>query len=51
VLCFWENREHGISTMELAKRMKIDQPTVTQSIARGGKIVAEKQLLMTTDVK
>jgi len=51
VLCFWANRELGISTMELAKRLKIAQPTVTQSIARGEKIVAEKQLLMSTDVK
>jgi DNA-binding MarR family transcriptional regulator len=51
VLCFWANRELGISTVELAKRLKIAQPTVTQSVARGEKIVAEKQLLMSTDVK
>jgi REP element-mobilizing transposase RayT len=51
VLCFWANRELGISTVELAKRFKIAQPTVTQSIARGEKIVAEKQLLMTADEK
>jgi len=51
VLCFWANRELGISTVELAKRLKIAQPTVTQSIARGEKIVAEKQLLMTVDEK
>jgi len=37
--------------VELAKRQKIAQPTVTQSIARGEKIVAEKQLLMTADGK
>ena len=51
VLCFWANRELGISTVELAKILKIAQPTVTQSIARGEKIVAEKQLLMTADGK
>jgi DNA-binding MarR family transcriptional regulator len=51
VLCFWANRELGISTVELAKRLKIAQPTVTQSIARGEKVVAEKQLLVSTDVK
>jgi hypothetical protein len=51
VLCFWANRELGISTVELAKRLKIAQPTVTQSVARGEKIVAEKQLLMTVDEK
>jgi len=51
VLCFWANRDLGISTVELARRLKIAQPTVTQSVARGEKIVTEKQLLMSTDVK
>jgi putative transposase len=51
VLCFWANRELGIGTVELAKKLKIAQPTVTQSIARGEKIVAEKQLRMTADGK
>jgi DNA-binding MarR family transcriptional regulator len=37
--------------LELAKRLKIAQPTVTQSVARGEKIVAEKQLLISADVK
>jgi hypothetical protein len=45
------HRELGISTVELARRLRIAQPTATQSIARGEKIVAEKQLLMSTDVK
>ena len=44
VLCFWANRELGISTVELAKRFKIAQPTVTQSVERGDRIVAEKKL-------
>lgn len=50
VLCFWANRHLGISTVKLARRLKIAQPTVTQSVARGEKLVAEKQLLMSTDM-
>ena len=51
VLCFWANRELGIRTVELARKLKIAQSTVTQSIARGEKIVAEKQLRMSSDLK
>ena len=51
VLCFWANRELGISTVELARRLKIAQPTVTQSVARGEKVVVEKRLIMHTDMK
>jgi len=51
VLCFWANRELGINTVELARRLKIAQPTVTQSVARGEKLVAEKQFLMSADMK
>jgi putative transposase len=51
VLCFWANRELGISTLELAQRLKIAQPTVTQSVARGEKVVAEKQFSMVTGLK
>jgi chromosomal replication initiation ATPase DnaA len=41
VLCYWANRELGISTVKLAKSLTIDQPTVTRSIARGEGIVLE----------
>ena len=51
VLCFWANRELGISTVELTRRLKIAQPTVTQSVARGEKVVVEKRFLMSTDMK
>ncbi len=51
VLCFWANRELGISTVELARRLKIAQPTVTQSVARGEKVVAEKRLFMSADMQ
>jgi putative transposase len=51
VLCFWANRELGISTVELANRLKLAQPTVTQSVARGERIVAEKRFFMAENIK
>jgi chromosomal replication initiation ATPase DnaA len=51
VLCYWANRELGISTVELANRLKIAQSTATQSVARGERIVAEKRLLLSVDMK
>ena len=44
VLCYWAAREFGISTSELSKRLGISQPTASQSVKRGEKIVKEKQL-------
>jgi REP element-mobilizing transposase RayT len=44
VLCYWATREIGISTVELSKRLNISQPTVSQSVQRGEKIVAEQRL-------
>ncbi|MBU1905000.1 MAG: hypothetical protein KJ573_15590, partial [Proteobacteria bacterium] len=35
---------HGISTLEFSKRLGISQPTASQSVKRGEKIVKEKQL-------
>lgn len=46
VLCYWANRELGISTVALAIKLNIAQSTVTQSVRRGEKIVAEKRLLL-----
>lgn len=51
VLCYWANRELGISTVELAGRLKIAQPTVTQSVARGEKVVAARQFLKSSGIK
>jgi REP element-mobilizing transposase RayT len=44
VLCYWAARELGISTLELSKRLGISQPTASQSVTRGEKIVKEKRL-------
>jgi len=46
VLCYCEARELGISTLELSKRLGVSQPTASQSVKRGGKIVNEKELKM-----
>jgi hypothetical protein len=44
VLCFWASRELGISTLELSKKLGISQPTASQSVKRGEKIVMERGL-------
>jgi putative transposase len=42
VLCYWATRQLGVSTLELSKRLGISQPTASQSVKRGEKVVAEK---------
>jgi DNA-binding MarR family transcriptional regulator len=37
-------RELGLSTVELAGRLGISQPTASQSVKRGEKIVRDKNL-------
>jgi REP element-mobilizing transposase RayT len=49
VVCFWGHRELGISTVELSKRLKISQPTASQSVTRGQKIVQEHMLSLFDD--
>jgi REP element-mobilizing transposase RayT len=44
VLCYWAARELGISTLELSKRLGISQPTASQSVKRGEKLVVDKKL-------
>jgi len=44
VVCYWGNRELGMSTIELSKKMNISQPTASQSVVRGQKIVREEKL-------
>jgi hypothetical protein len=44
VLCYWATRELGITTVELSKRLRVSQPTVSQSVKRGEKIAAEAGL-------
>jgi chromosomal replication initiation ATPase DnaA len=44
VACYWGNREPGMSTIELSKKMNISQPSASQSVRRGQKIVQEEKL-------
>jgi len=44
LLCYWGVRELGMKTVELAKKVNLAQPTVSQAVSRGKKI-AEKQAL------
>jgi hypothetical protein len=44
VPCDWVARELGISTLALSKRLGISQPTASQSVKRGEKIIKEKNL-------
>lgn len=44
VVCYWGNRELGMSTIELSKKMNISQPTASQSVVRGQKIARAEKL-------
>jgi len=44
VLCYWAAQELGLSMVELDGRLGIFQPTASQSVKRGEKIVREKGL-------
>lgn len=42
VLCYWGTRELGLTTVKLAKRLHLSQPTVSQSALRGREIALEE---------
>jgi REP element-mobilizing transposase RayT len=44
VVCYFGARELGLSTVELARRLHLSQPAVSQSVQRGEKIASEKDL-------
>ena len=46
LLCYWANRELGITTVELARRLNLAQLTVSQSVDRGERIAAEKRVTL-----
>jgi hypothetical protein len=41
LLCFWAHRRLGMSTVEIAKKLKISQPAVSRSSKRGEQIENE----------
>lgn len=49
ILLYWAHRELGISTVDLAKRMKLSQPSVSQSIKRGERLIIEEGHVLSPD--
>ena len=48
LLCYWGHRELGISTVELARRLRLTQPAISQSVARGSAIAVSEGLVLAT---
>jgi hypothetical protein len=44
LLCYWGTRELGMTTVELARRLNLAQPTVSQAVIRGQKIAEDQGL-------
>ncbi|MFO7646111.1 MAG: transposase, partial [Desulfosarcina sp.] len=44
LLCYWATRELGMTTIELSKKLRLSQPTISQSAKRGQKIAQTKGL-------
>ena len=44
LLCYWGTRELNMTTVELAKKLNLAQPTISQSVMRGRRIAKEKGL-------
>jgi hypothetical protein len=51
ILCYWATRELGISTVQLAKQLKLAQSTVSQSVLRGEKILSGNKLNLFSELK
>jgi putative transposase len=49
VLCFWAHRKLGMSTIEIANKLKISQPAVSRSSRRGEKIEKENKFSFIAD--
>jgi putative transposase len=46
LLCYWGTRELGMTTVDLASRLKWAQPTVSQTVIRGRKISEDLLLIL-----
>ena len=46
LLCYWATRELRMTTIELSKKLKLSQPTISQSAKRGQKIAQENGLFL-----
>ena len=49
LLCFWAHRKLGMSTIEVAKRLKISQPAASRLSKRGERIEKETRCDLTED--
>jgi len=51
LLCYWGTRELGMTTVELAKKLKLAQPTISQAAMRGQKTAAGAGLKLSEQIK
>jgi len=51
LLCYWGARELGMTTVELAQKVNLAQPTVSQAILRGQKICEDLGLSLRSQLK
>ena len=49
LLCFWAHRKLGMTTVQIAARLRIGQPSVSRSSIRGETIAGENQLILMSD--
>ena len=49
LVCYWANRELGMTTIELAKRFNLSQPTISKSVKRGEVIAINKGFKLIND--
>ena len=50
LLCYWATRELGMTTIDLSKKLKVSQPTVSQSVRRGEKVAYDLGLYLNEKV-
>ncbi|MGD8889526.1 MAG: transposase [Desulfobacterales bacterium] len=46
LLCYWGTRELGMTTVDLARRLNLAQPTISQAVRRGQKIAEDQGLCL-----
>ena len=51
LLCFWANRELGISLAELSRRTRISQSAISMSVQRGEQIVEKEGHSLLNELK
>jgi REP-associated tyrosine transposase len=44
LLCYWGTRELGMTTVELAKKLNLAQPTISQAVMRGKQYAEDEGL-------